>query len=204
MRYRAVIADDHQLMAEGLRRILEPEYEVAATAADGHELVRLAAELRPEIVLADITMPLLNGVDATRQIKSLNKRTVVVIVTMHTEPEFAVEAFDAGASAYVLKRVAGEELLTAIRMALAGKRYTSSFPGSSAALENRELRKPQLTARQREILQLVAEGKSAKEIAAILNISVKTVAFHKTALFDALGLRTTAELTQFAVKSGLI
>jgi DNA-binding NarL/FixJ family response regulator len=204
-RCRVLIGDDHKLMVEGLQRILEREYEVVGTSLNGHELVRAATELKPDVVLVDITMPMLNGIDATRHIKAANEHTCVIVVTMHTEPEFVAEAFEAGASGYVLKRAAGDELLTAIRKALAGERYVTSFPGASIAFSGPKRRaRTQLTARQREILQLVAEGKSAKEIAYLLDISVKTVAFHKTSIFEALGLRTTAELTRYAIDAGII
>jgi DNA-binding NarL/FixJ family response regulator len=204
-RCRILLGDDHKLMVEGLQRILDGECEVVGTAVDGRELVRLAKELQPDIVLVDISMPLLNGIEATRQIRQCCEKTRVIVLTMHTESKLVAEAFEAGASGYVLKSEAGDELLTAIRTTVGGQRYITDFPGSRAAFAPQTRRDgTHLTSRQREILQLVAEGKSAKEIAWVLGISVKTVAFHKTSIFDALGLRTTAELTKYAIEAGII
>lgn len=203
---RILLADDHGLMLEGLQRILEPEYEVVAAVTDGRALLEAAPRLDPDIILIDITMPLMNGMEAASRISKELPRARIIIVSMHSDPDYVRAAFEAGAAGYVLKRSAGEELRVAIREVLAGQRYIS--PGllttASGAPMNLSAIRSELTPRQREVLQLIAEGRIAKEIAAVLNISVKTVEFHKTSISQALGLRTTAELTRYALERGLI
>ena len=204
---RILIAEDHALMAEGLRRLLEPEFESVETVGNGRELLERVEKLKPEIVLLDIGMPLLNGIEATRRFAKISPATKAVIVTAHDDPQYVVEAFRAGATGYVLKRCALAELVTAIRQVLSGHTYVTGLVAELAA----EVAKiPQtlpgstLTSRQREVLQLVAEGCTAKEIANVLKVSVKTAVFHKMAIMDKLGLRTTAELTRYAIENGIV
>jgi DNA-binding NarL/FixJ family response regulator len=209
MRQRILIADDHTLMLEGFRLMLEPEFEMVGSVEDGQALLTAAKRLKPDIIVLDISMPLLNGIDAARQLSKLLPSTKLVFVTMHADADFVTEAFRAGASGYLLKRAAASELLTAIREVVLGRQYVSplvtryaldswmaSMPGAK--------RSHDLTARQREILQLVAEGRSRKEIGVILNISVKTVEFHKATLRRELQLKTTADFTRYAMQHGMI
>jgi DNA-binding NarL/FixJ family response regulator len=208
---RLLLADDHAIILEGLRRILEPEFEIAGVASDGRDLVDQARRLRPDAVVLDIGMPLLNGIDAGRQIKTALPATRLVFLTQMAERGYVYAAFQAQASAYLLKQSAIGELQIAIREALAGRFYVSPLvcKGVADAMVNPnrnpvELFGGGLTVRQREVLQLVAEGKTAKEIAAILTISTKTVEFHKSAIMEELGLRTTAELTRYALDQGIL
>jgi DNA-binding NarL/FixJ family response regulator len=207
---RVLIADDHPLILEGLRRILEPAYEVVGAVSEGRTLVSEAERLRPDIVLLDIAMPLLNGVEATRQIGSKLPKTRIVVITQQTDRHYVRAALRAGALGYVIKQSAAADLLAALERASNGRYYVSESLAQhvpEALLDSRkspeELFGGTLTPRQREVLQLVAEGKSAKEIADILRISPKTVEFHKASIMDALGLRTTAELTRYAVSHGI-
>lgn len=209
-RTRIVLADDHTLILEGFRSLLEPQCELVGMARDGRSLVELALRLRPEVVVLDISMPLLNGIDAARQIKKVLPRTKILFLTMHANPAYLREALSAGASGYLLKTSAAEELATAVERVARGGTYFSAGIGGEVA-EGAGARphdiskvRPELTARQREILQLVAEGRTAKQIAEILSISVKTVAFHKYKIMNKLGLRTTAELTKYAIQEGLV
>lgn len=207
---RIVIADDHQLVLEGLKGIVENQCEIVGTATDGRQLVSLVAELNPDIVLLDVAMPLLNGIEAARQIKRQNPRVKMIVVTMQLSRDYVREAFEAGASGYVLKQAAASELLTAIHDIQQGRFFVSPliserFLGRSLAPgENPSKLFSALTSRQREVLQLVAEGKSAKEIAALLFISVKTVEFHKKHLMEELNLRSSAELVRYAVEHGWV
>ena len=207
---RVLLADDHSLLLEGLKRILEGHCDVVGMVEDGRALLDAAARLKPTLVLLDISMPLLNGIDATRQLKSLLPEIKVIIVTMHANVDYLSEAFKAGAEGYLLKRSAGTELTQAIDSVLRGHYYVSSVLtktlinfviGYSATPE--PTCQSVLTPRQREILQLVAEGKMIKEIAQILSIAPKTVRFHKANIMDQLDLRTTAELTKYAITHGL-
>ena len=209
-RPRILLGDDHAIILDGLRRILDPHFDIAGSAEDGRALVAAAEKLRPDIVVADISMPLLNGIEATRQIRKAYPQTKVIFLTMHPDATYATEAFRAGASGYVLKNSAASELVTAIQEVLKGRTYLTPRVAKEAieswvqAPGQREAPSASLTPRQREILQLVAEGKSAKEIATILNISPRTVEFHKYRIMEVLGLRTTAELTQYALKHGIV
>jgi DNA-binding NarL/FixJ family response regulator len=202
---RVLIAEDHTLMAEGLRKLLECEYESVQTVGNGRQLLVVVAESKPDIVLLDIGMPLLNGIEATRRFSKISPATKVVIVTAHDEPQYVVEAFRAGATGFVLKRCAVSELVIAIRQVLAGHTYVTPLVADRAVQAARVCAQPgpSLTARQREVLQLVAEGCTAKEIANVLKLSVKTAVFHKMAIMDKLGLRTTAELTRYALEHGI-
>jgi DNA-binding NarL/FixJ family response regulator len=202
---RVLIAEDHTLMAEGLRKLLECEFESVATVGNGRELLDVVAASKPDIVLIDIGMPLLNGIEAARRFNTISPSTKVVIVTAHNEPQYVVEAFRAGATGFVLKRCAVSELVTAIRQVLSGHTYVTPLVEDLAveAVRGPVRPGPALTIRQREVLQLVAEGCTAKEIANVLKLSVKTAVFHKMAIMDKLGLRTTAELTRYALEHGI-
>ena len=202
---RVLIAEDHTLMAEGLRRLLECEFQSVQAVGNGRQLLDVVGATKPDVVLLDIGMPLLNGIEATRRLSKTSPSTKVVIVTAHNEPQYVVEAFRAGAMAFVLKRCALSELINAIRQVLMGHTYVTPLVADGAVEEAREavLTGPALTSRQREVLQLVAEGCTAKEIANVLKLSVKTAVFHKMAIMDKLGLRTTAELTRYALEHGI-
>lgn len=205
-----LLADDHTVVIEGLRRVLEPECEIVGAVSDGRALLAAAERLQPDIVVADISMPLLNGIEAVRQMRKTVKNVKVVFLTMHADISYAANALEAGGSGFVLKSSAGEELLTAIREAMNGRKYVTSALSSQVlqSLANRNSRREDdpeaLTARQREVLQLVAEGKSLKEMADILHVSPRTVEFHKYRIQEVLGLRTTGELTRYAVKHGIV
>ena len=206
MKPRILLADDHTIVLDGMRSLLAAEFDIVATAADGRELVERARELQPDVVVADISMPLLNGIDAARQLPEQR----FVFLTMHPDPSYLLRALQAGALGYVLKHAAAEELTVAIRRALAGQSYISPGLRTPAVEEMLDETKAhlrqslELTPRQREVLQLLAEGKSAKEIGAILDISPRTVETHKYKMMDDLGVKTSAELVQQAVKQGLI
>lgn len=206
---KLLLADDHSLVIEGMRKLLENRYDVVGTVEDGRALLDSATTLHPDVVLLDISMPLLNGIDAARQLKQQQPDIKLIFLTMHADRTYVNEAFKAGASGYLLKRSAGAELLQAIESVLAGNSYVTplvakdliriAVDGTGGASSVRDI----LTPRQREVLQLVAEGHSVKEIASILNISPKTVEFHKTQIMDQLDLHTTAELTKYALTHGL-
>jgi len=202
---RILIAEDHTLMAEGLRKLLECEFESVQTVENGRQLLDAVAVSKPDVVLIDIGMPLLNGIEATRRFSKMSPTTKVVIVTAHNDPQYVVESFRAGATGFVVKRCAVSELVTAIRRVLSGHTYVTPLVADRAVEAARDARPvgPSLTSRQREVLQLVAEGCTAKEIANVLKLSVKTAVFHKMAIMDRLGLRTTAELTRYALEHGI-
>jgi DNA-binding NarL/FixJ family response regulator len=209
-RPRVLIADDHQILAEGLRGLLEPEFEVVGVVADGRELVAAARAHQPDVIVADVTMPSLNGIDAVAQARAGGVGAKVVFLTMHRDVAYARRAMEAGAAGFVLKHSAAAELVTAVREALQGRTYVTPLIAgelleSYRACEARP-REPvhRLTARQREVLQLVAEGRSAKEVAAVLKISVRTAEAHKARVLEALGLGTTAELVQYAIRNAII
>ena len=213
--YRILLADDHVLVAEGIQKLLEPEYELVGIVADGRSLVAAAAKLQPDIVVVDISLPLLNGLDASQQLKKNNPDLKIIVLTMHSEPNFVTQAFRVGVSGYVLKQSVGSELVQAIREVVKGRTFVSPMvaqslvdqavnPSAGSAPGEVNVGFAQtLSARQREVLQLVAEGKATKEIASILNVSVKTVEFHKTRIMKELRLRTAAELTKYAIAAGL-
>ena len=210
MKPTVIIADDHLLVLEGLKRVVESECTVIGTVSNGRELVAAADTLKPDIILLDVAMPLLNGIEAARQIKAKNPETKFVFVTMQLSREYIREAFEAGASGYVLKHAAASELGAAIRQANRGEFFvsptaTERFLGHEAqSSTNPTLLFTALTPRQREVLQLVAEGRSGKEIASLLFISVKTVEFHKKRLMEELNLAGTAELVRYAVEQGWV
>lgn len=211
MRHRLLLADDHEVVLEGLQRLLtRPEFEIVGAVHDGRALVEAAETLRPDLIVADISMPLLNGVEAAVQIRKEDKRVKIIFLSMHPEPIYAIQAMRAGASGYIPKHAAGRELLEAIREVLGGGTYITPSLREPVrrALESK---RPDtaaaggaLTLRQREVLQLVVEGKSAKEIGSILNVSSKTVEFHKYRIMKTLGIRTVAELAAYAVKEGVV
>jgi len=208
-RPRVLLADDHKIITEGLKGLLEPEFELVGTVEDGRALLAAAKKLRPDVIVADISMPLLNGIDSVRQIKKAHQEIKVVFLTMHPDVTYAVSAFEAGASGYVLKHSAPTELVTAIRCALNGKNYVTPLLAGEFMLRSTERANERdastsLTPRQREIVQLLAEGKSAKEIAAVLNISSRTVEFHKYRIMKDLGIKSAAELVHYAVRHGIV
>jgi DNA-binding NarL/FixJ family response regulator len=207
-RARLLIADDHTLLAEACKNLLEPEFEVVGIVDNGRALLQLAADLKPEIIILDIAMAQLNGLDAGKQIKHLLPATKLVFLTMNMSPEVAAEAFRRGASAYVVKSSAASDLIRAIRRALRSESYLSPDitketvdfllrSGTSQPLEKR------LTPRQNEILHLLAEGMSMKAIAAVLNLKPGTVAFHKYKMMETLGFKSNAELLQYAIRNHL-
>jgi DNA-binding NarL/FixJ family response regulator len=209
-RPRILLADDHRIVAEGLKELLTPEFELLGIVEDGRVLVEEAKKLRPDVIVADITMPHLNGIDALAQLKKHDPGVKLVFLTMHREVAYARRALEAGAFGFVLKHSAPDELVTAIRAALQGQKYIT--PAMAGEVLESIQRDPEsskdpvssLTPRQREILQLLAEGKTAKEIAAILEISTRTVEFHKYEMMQSTGIQTSAELVHFAIKHGLV
>ncbi len=209
-RPRVLLADDHRMFSEGLRSLLEPRFEIAGIIDNGRELVEAAEQLRPDVVVTDISMLSLNGIEATRRIKKLAHAPKIVILTMHEDATFATAAFEAGASGYVLKRSAPSELITALQEAVQGGVFISPLITGdilNALLEKHgqpEKFRPGLTSRQREILQLIAEGKATKEIAGLLKISARTVEFHKYRIMAATGAHTVAQLTRYAITHGIV
>ena len=208
-RPRVLLADDHRIVTEGLKGLLEPEFELVGIVGDGRALLAAAAKLRPDVIVADISMPLLNGIDAVRQIRKDNSEIKVVFLTMHADVTYAVSAIEAGASGYVLKHSAPTELVTAIRSALHGKTFITPLIAGEFMQHTKERAgqrdvSTRLTERQREIVQLLAEGKSAKDIAELLCISSRTVEFHKYRIMKDLGLKSAAELVHYAVRHGII
>jgi DNA-binding NarL/FixJ family response regulator len=208
-RPRVVLADDHRVVAEGLRGLLGSCFEVVGIVSDGRELLSAVAELDPDVVVLDVSMPSLNGIEAALHLREAKSRAKVIFLTMHREAMYATLALKAGASGYVLKHAAASELVTAIQEALKGGTYLSpQIAGDLLKASRRDTPGVidllgELTPRQREVLQLVAEGRSAKEIAALLRISRRTAEFHKARAMEVLGLHTTAELVQYAIRTGL-
>jgi DNA-binding NarL/FixJ family response regulator len=210
LRPRVLLADDHRMVAEGLKSLLAQDFELVGVVEDGRALVERALKLRPDVVVADITMPHLNGLDALTLLQKNNPATKVVFLTMHQDVAYARRALEAGASGFVLKHSAPGELISAIRAALNGQTYiTPALAGEvfhSLHEEPGEGTDPvaKLTPRQREIIQLLAEGRSAKEIAEALGISTRTVEFHKYQMMATLQLHNSAELVHFAIKHGIV
>jgi DNA-binding NarL/FixJ family response regulator len=209
-RGRVLLADDHQIIVEGLRSLLTPEFDVIGTVGDGRALVAQAAALQPDVMVVDISLPLLNGIEAIRQLIKVDAHARIVVLTMHQDVIYALRAFDAGALGYVVKHSASAELITALDAALRGEMYISSRLVNAwlQASQERDARQHNtldvLTARQREVLQLLAEGGTAKEVAAHLQISPRTVEYHKYRVMAALDLKTNADLVQYAIKAGLV
>jgi DNA-binding NarL/FixJ family response regulator len=209
-RPRIMIADDHAFVADACKKLLEPEYDLVATVGDGRALVRIAATLKPQVIIIDIGMPLLNGLDAGQQIKQILRSVKLVFLTMNTDPVLAAEAFRRGASAFLLKTCAASELSVAIREVLKGMSYLS--PAIAKETVDFLLRQDKefidegqrLTERQREVLQLLTEGKSMKEVAYALNVTTNTVAFHKYRIMEILNAKSNAELVQYAIRNHVI
>ncbi|MGB7435670.1 MAG: response regulator transcription factor [Candidatus Acidiferrum sp.] len=208
-RTRVLLADDHQMLADALKGVLEPRFEVVGTVRDGRALVEAAGKLQPEVVVVDVAMPELNGLEAARQIKHNMPSVKLIFMTMNEDPDLVGEAFRAGASAFLLKQAAALELTVAIDKVLKGGSYVT--PRAAEGQANVALREPwardhaaEPTPRQREVIQLLAEGRSMKEIASILNITKRTVAAHKYAVMELLQLKTNADLVQYAIKHRII
>ena len=213
MRKRLLIADDHALMLDGLTRLLSSEFDIVGTAENGRTLVEAALRLRPDLIVLDIGMPGLNGIEASRQLSAQLPATHLVVVTQQLDPDYLRAAFQAGVRGYVAKQSASTELLLAINLVLRGSYYITPLipaPEVNGRMKLSPNANPSdlfgidLTARQREVLQLIAEGRSTKEISVALRISPKTVEFHKSGLMDELGVRTTAELTRYALSKGIV
>jgi len=207
-RPRVILADDHILMLDALKNLIEPEFEVVGTFADGQSLVEAAARLNPNVVVLDIGMPTMNGLNAGQRLKQLLPTVKLVYVTMNQDPDIAGEAFRLGASAFLLKNSAATELLQAMRQVVRGGYYvtplmTKGMEGSFVQNFKQRKSKYSLTLRQKEVLQLLAEGRSMKEVAFVLNVSPRTVAFHKYTMMENLHIRSSAELIEYALKSSL-
>jgi DNA-binding NarL/FixJ family response regulator len=208
-RARIILADDHTLLLDAIKHLLEPEFEVVGTFADGHALVEAAVELKPDMIVLDIGMPTMNGLNAGQRLKQLVPSAKLIYLTMNQDPDLAAEAFRLGASGYLVKTSAASELVHAIREVLRGCPYvtplmTKDMVGSFIQNFKRRKSPHQLTLRQKEVLQLLAEGRSMKEAAFILNISPRTVAFHKYTMMEQLEVRSGAELIQYAIKGSHI
>ena len=208
-RTRILIADDHTLICAGFQKLLEPQYEVVGIVGDGHTLLQVVTQLDPDVILLDVGMPVLNGLDAACEVKKRMPKVKLIFLTMNSDPDIAAEALRLGASAYVLKNSAPSELLRAIHDVLSGACYVT--PQISRALEESFIRDPRaldhprvLSHRQREVLQMLAEGRSMKEIAYDLQITHRTVRFHKSRIMEELHLTTTSELVVYAIKHGVI
>jgi DNA-binding NarL/FixJ family response regulator len=207
---RVLLADDHKIVIEGLKNLLSDEFEIVGSVEDGRALVEQAATLCPDVIVADISMPHLNGIEAARQIKKTDENTKIVFLTMHPDATYAANAFEAGASGFVLKHSASSELIRAIREAMKGRTYVTPLIAGDLIRTYQEGSSPEtklfkkMSPRQREIIQLLAEGKSAKEIASILDISTRTVEFHKYKIMEQLNIKTNAELIRYAIKHGII
>jgi DNA-binding NarL/FixJ family response regulator len=209
-RSRILIADDHTLIAELCKKLLEAEFDVVGTVSDGRALVRAAAELKPDVVVVDVAMPVLNGLDAGRQVKEMLPAIKLIFLTMNPDVEVAAEAFRRGAHGYLLKTCAAAELVLAVRDVLRGKSYMSpALPREVVNFLRKQDRKmvyedERLTQRQREVLQLLAEGKVMKEVSSILHMSTRTVAYHKYRMMEVLGAKSTAELVKYAIKNHIV
>lgn len=209
-RPKIVIADDHTLVAEACKKLLEAEFDVVATVSNGRALVEVAATLKPQVVIVDVAMPLLNGLDAGQQVKEMSRWIKLVYLTMSEDADLAAEAFRRGASAYLLKTCAASELTVAVREVLKGKTYLSPAIAKDTIdfllRSDKEMVEEgqRLTGRQREVLQLLAEGKSMKEVASVLNLTTRTVAFHKYRIMEVLNAKNSAELVQYAVRNHVI
>jgi DNA-binding NarL/FixJ family response regulator len=205
-RPRILMADDHAMLLDAFRALLEPEFDVVGAVPDGRRLLEEFTRLHPDVVLLDIAMPLLNGLDAGRQLKALRKSVKLIYLTMNPDPDLAGEALRLGASGYLLKSSAFQELKQAIHEALRGRSYITPLIAGDAvgSLIGHQTSRHELTLRQREVLQLLAEGRSMKEVGAILDVTPRTVAFHKYRMMEQLRLKTSAELVQFAVKQGVV
>jgi DNA-binding NarL/FixJ family response regulator len=208
-RPRVLLADDHRLLREAFTHLLQTGCEVVGAVADGRALLDAAQDLCPDVVVLDIAMPVLNGLDAARQLKRLMPAVKVIFLTVNEDPDLAAEAFRAGASGYLLKNSAASELLQAIDEVFQGRSYitplaTRGLVGTFLQEPGLEKKPGELSLRQREVLQLLAEGRTMKEIGRTLNITARTVAFHKYSMMHELGIKTSAELVQFAVRQHIV
>jgi DNA-binding NarL/FixJ family response regulator len=209
-RPRILVADDHTLVAELCKRLLEPEYDVVGIVCDGPALVRTAAQLKPDLILVDIAMPVLNGLDAAQKVRRMLPLVKIIFLTMNCDPELAAEAFRRGASGYLVKTAAATEVALSVRQVLRGNSYLSSNVSKDAVdLSRWEQKKftderQRLTERQREVLQLLAEGKVMKEVGQKLNMTSRTVAFHKYRIMETLGAKSSADLIKYAVRNHLV
>jgi DNA-binding NarL/FixJ family response regulator len=207
-RPRVLLADDHALLLGAFEKLLNEECDVVGQVSDGRALVEAAERLKPDAIVLDISMPLLNGLEAGRQIKQRDRTVKLIFLTMNEDADLAAAAFQAGASAYLLKRSAASELTTAIREVMQGRSYITPLIAGElvGSLLNPDASSPaqELTARQREVLQLLAEGRSMKEVASVLNLTPRTVAFHKYRMMEQLKVKSTAELVQYAVKHHIV
>lgn len=207
-RPRVLLADDHALLLGAFEKLLAGECDIVGQVSDGRALIAAAEKLKPDLIILDIAMPLLNGLEAGRQIKQSLRNVKLVFLTMHEDAELAAEAFRSGASAYLLKRSAASELSTAIREVMQGRAYITPLmtDGLVGSLLHGDAGTPahQLTSRQREVLQLLAEGRSMKEVASVLNVTPRTIAFHKYRMMEQLKVKSTAELVQYAVKHHIV
>jgi DNA-binding NarL/FixJ family response regulator len=206
---RVMLADDHTILLEAFRKLLEPDFEVVGTVSDGRALLEAAPNLKPDVIVIDVGMPLMNGLEAGLRLKEQMPAVKIIFLTMNDDPDLAVEAMRSGASGYLLKSSASSELIQAIHMSLKGKSYVT--PQITRGMQKAFINNPSpkrraktLTPRQREVVQLLAEGKSMKEVASVLNVTARTVAFHKYRVMDELNLETTADLIQFAIKSRIL
>jgi DNA-binding NarL/FixJ family response regulator len=206
-RARLLLADDHKIFLDGLRHILEPHFEVAGTVRNGRDLQSAVKRLHPDVAVVDISMPLLNGIDAIRKLKKTNPHVKTVLLTMHREVAFAAEAFRAGASGYVLKDAESDELIEAIREVLAGRFYLTPLITKETLgelMQGASGGEPALTPRQREVLQLLSDGYKFKEVASALHISISTVEFHKAEIMRRLGITSTADLIRYSIAQGMV
>lgn len=206
---RVMLADDHTILVEAFRKLLEPHFEIVGTVSDGIALLEAAPQVKPDVIVIDIAMPLLNGLEAALRLKKQMPAVKMIFLTMNEDPDLAVDAMHSGASGYLLKSSAASELIRAIHLSLRGKTYITPLiaRGMQKAFINDPRPKNRakvLTPRQREVVQLLAEGKSMKEVASVLNVTPRTVAFHKYRVMQELHLGTTAELIQFAIKSRIL
>jgi DNA-binding NarL/FixJ family response regulator len=206
---RVMLADDHTILVEAFRKLLEPHFEIVGTVSDGRALMEAAPNLKPDVIVVDIGMPLMNGLEAGQRLKEQMPAVKFIFLTMNEDPDLAVQAMRSGASGYLLKSSAASELISAIHISLKGKSYVT--PQIARGMQKSFIKNPQpkeraknLTPRQREVVQLLAEGKSMKEVASVLHVTPRTVAFHKYRVMEELNLETTAELIQFAIKSRIL
>jgi DNA-binding NarL/FixJ family response regulator len=203
-----LLADDHTLVVEAFKRLLEPEFDILGTVSDGRALLSVAPECKPDLIILDIGMPELNGMQAGSELKKLLPRTKLIVLTVNEDPELAREALRHWASGYLLKKSAGSELITAIREALRGRSYVT--PSMARRLQEEFIRDPrvdrkkELTARQREVLKLLAEGRTMKEVAEALHVTPRTVAFHKYRIMEDFGLKTNSDVVKFAIRERVI
>jgi DNA-binding NarL/FixJ family response regulator len=205
-RTKVLLADDHTVVAEGLATLLKNRFDLVGTVSNGSELIDAARKLRPDVIVADISMPILSGLEALRRLKAARSDAKVIFLTMHADAQLATEAFRAGATGYVLKQSAGEELIAAIQEVLQGRTYLTPLMTKDVIANFTETTPPtvKLTPRQREVLRLIAEGRRMKEIGAILQLSTRTIETHKYEMMRGLGVESTAALVRYAIQIGLV